>query len=259
MIWSEFRRHLAETCTSVTSRVAISLCLTGLLVAVVAGPFGTYQTMGTALRLVYWGAVIASGVGTGAVVNAAFMTVCTAWHPLWIDLKASILITTLLAPLICVLRASLDPVLTQDNLALGAVWLHTAAFVAPIFFLRRQLGRAETAPEPPRPRLLRRLPEPMQQARVLRLSGRDHTVEIVTDQGNETLRLRLGDAIEEMEPVEGICTHRSHWVARAAITGHAYEGGKLYLTLCNDDRVPVSRTYRPRLEALGLVPGSETG
>jgi len=258
LIRSEFRRHVAKACAAVTSRVAMSLCLTGLLFAVVAGPFGTFQTMGTVLRLVYWGCVIASGVGIGVVIDATLMTFCRDWHPLWIDLTASILITTVLAPLICVLRASLDPVLTQADLALGAVWLHTAAFVAPVFFLRRQLGRAASPSDPPRPRLLRRLPEPLQQARVLRLSGRDHTVEIATDQGNHTLRLRLGDAIEEMEPVEGVCTHRSHWVARAAITGHACEGGKLYLTLSNGDRVPVSRRYRPRLEALGLVPLSKT-
>jgi DNA-binding LytR/AlgR family response regulator len=43
-------------------------------------------------------------------------------------------------------------------------------------------------------------------------------------------------------------------VARAAIIGHVAEGGKLHVTLVNGDRVPVSRKYRPELEALGLVP-----
>ena len=31
------------------------------------------------------------------------------------------------------------------------------------------------------------------------------------------------------------------------------------MTLTNGDRVPVSRTYRPQLESLGLVPGAESG
>ncbi|MDZ7709971.1 MAG: LytTR family DNA-binding domain-containing protein [Roseovarius sp.] len=257
-MWSEFRRHMAETATAMSSRLTISIWLIGCLVAVVAGPFGTFQTMGVGLRVVYWGAVITSGLAIGTGVNALFLTICRGWHPLWIDVKASLLITTLLAPLIFVLRAGLDPMLTRADLSLGSIWINTALFVAPIFFLRRQLTWVGLIPEPDRPRLVRRLPGPMQGATLLRLSGRDHTVEVTTDQGTATLRLRLSDAIDEMEPVEGVCTHRSHWVARGAITGHIFEGGKLFVILVNGDHVPVSRTYRPRLEALGLVPGVES-
>lgn len=248
---------MAETAAALSSRLTMSIWLIGCLVAAVAGPFGTYQTMGPGLRAVYWGAVITAGVALGAVANALFLTLCRAWHPLWIDVKASALITTLLAPLIFVLRAGLDPMLSRADLALGSIWINTALFVAPIFFLRRQLTGIVRTPAPPPPRLLRRLPEPMQGATLLRLSGRNHTVEVVTDRGTETLRLRLSDAIDETDPALGLCTHRSHWVARAAITGHVCEGGKLYVMLSNGDRVPVSRTYHPRLEELGLVPGQD--
>lgn len=249
---------MAETAAALSSRLTISIWLTACLVAVVAGPFGTFQTMGAGLRAVYWGTVITSGIAIGAVVNALFQTLCRRWHPLWIDVKASLLITTLLAPLIFVLRAALDSMLSRSDLALGSIWINTALFVAPIFFLRRQLTGGGRTPGPDRPRLMRRLPEPMQGATLLHLSAHDHTVEINTDQGVETLRLRLSDAINEMEPVEGVSTHRSHWVARAAITGHVCDGGKLYVKLTNGDLVPVSRTYRPRLEALGLVPRAES-
>ncbi|HKL65175.1 MAG TPA: LytTR family DNA-binding domain-containing protein [Roseovarius sp.] len=257
MIWSEFRRHVTDAAIAFTSRVTISIWLIGCLVAVVAGPFGTFQTMDFGLRLAYWGTVITSGLVLGALANAVFLTICRGWHPLWIDLKTSVLITTLLAPLIFVLRAGLDPILTCADLSLGSIWINTGLFVLPIFFLRRQLIGTDKPPDPPRPRLMRRLPGPLQEAGVLRLSARDHTVEVATDHGTSTLRLRLKDAIDEMEPVEGLCTHRSHWVARAAVTGHIAEGGKLYLTLANGDRVPVSRKYRPRLEELGLVPGQD--
>ncbi len=257
MIWSEFQRHMSEVAAAFTSRITISIWLTGCLVAVVTGPFGTFQTMGFGLRLVYWVTIVTSGLAIGAVVNAAFLTVCRGWHPLWIDLKASLVITTLLAPLIYMLRSGLDPVLTRADLAITSTWINTGLFVAPIFFLRRQLTGIDRAPGPPCPRLMRRLPDPLQEASILRLTGRDHTVEVATDRGTTTLRLRLKDAIDEMEPVDGLCTHRSHWVARAAITGHTTEGGKLHVTLANGDRVPVSRKYRPRLEDLGLVPGQD--
>ncbi|MFB9151065.1 LytTR family DNA-binding domain-containing protein [Roseovarius ramblicola] len=248
---------MAETAAAVTSRITMSIWLTACLIAVVAGPFGTFQTMSFGLRLAYWGTVITSGLALGALVHAVFLTICRGWHPFWIDLKAAALITTLLAPLIFVLRAGLDPMLTRADLSPGSIWINTGLFVLPIFVLRRQLTGAERTPEPRRPRLLRRLPDALQEAEVLRLSARDHTVEVATDHGPATLRLRLKDAIDEMEPVEGVCTHRSHWVARAAITGYVSEGGKLFVTLANGDRAPVGGKYRPRLEELGLVPGQD--
>mgnify|MGYP005848500515 CR=1 FL=1 len=246
---------MAQTATALRSRLMLSVWLIGCVVAVVTGPFGTFQTMGAAVRVVYWGAVITSGLAIGAGANALFLTLCRGWHPIWIDVKASLLITTLLAPLIFVLRAALDPMLTRADLALGSIWINTALLVAPVFVLRRQLTGVGRTPE--RPRLMRRLPERMQGARLLRLSGRNHTVEVTTDRGTTTLRLRLSDAIDEIAPGFGVCTHRSHWVARDAINGHVCAGGKVFVTLTNGDRVPVSRTCRPRLEALGLVPGAE--
>ena len=262
-IWAEYRRHLATTIAAFRSRIVISLLLMGCLATIVAGPFGTFYTMDLARRAVYWGAIIAIGLGVGALVNAALLTVCRDWPPLGIDLAASLAVSTLLAPLILMLRAGLDPSLTRADLGLVTIWLITLVFVVPVFSLRRQLLAPSTETEPshphpqPRPRLLRRLPEPMQDATILRLAGRNHAVAVVTDRGTETLRLRLSDAIEEMTPVEGLCTHRSHWVTRTAITGHVRESGKLFVTLENGDRVPVSRTYRPQLEAEGLVPAQE--
>jgi DNA-binding LytR/AlgR family response regulator len=67
----------------------------------------------------------------------------------------------------------------------------------------------------------------------------------------------LGDAIDEMEPVKGICTHRSHWVALGAIKRVEREGARLFVVLRNGDRVPVSRKYRPRLEQAGLIDRSD--
>lgn len=111
------------------------------------------------------------------------------------------------------------------------------------------------APDPeakPEPRLMRRLP-PEATGPVLRLTSEDHFVDVVTPDGAHRLRMRLADAIDEMEPVEGISTHRSHWVARAAIDGVERDGSRVLLRLSNGDLVPVSRTYRPRLEEAGLL------
>jgi DNA-binding LytR/AlgR family response regulator len=86
------------------------------------------------------------------------------------------------------------------------------------------------------------------------LTAKNHYVEVVTDKGSTTIRMRLADAIDEMEPVEGYCVHRSHWVARSAINAVERENAqKIFVLLSNGDRIPVSRKYRPNLEKTGLV------
>ena len=56
-----------------------------------------------------------------------------------------------------------------------------------------------------------------------------------------------------MEPISGHCTHRSHWVTDAAILEIQKNNGKTYLRLRNDDLVPVSRKYKPKLEEDGVI------
>ena len=59
------------------------------------------------------------------------------------------------------------------------------------------------------PRLMRRLPDEIK-APILRLTVRDHHVDVFTEKGEVELRLRFADAVDEMEGVDGLCVHRSH-------------------------------------------------
>ncbi len=104
----------------------------------------------------------------------------------------------------------------------------------------------------PRPRLFNRLPAKFE-GQVYRLTVRDHYVDVVTSDGTFTIRSRFTDAIAEMEPVQGHCTHRSHWVVDSAIVGVEKEKGKSFLHLSNGDQVPVSRKYKQQLVDDGLL------
>ncbi|WP_299898580.1 LytTR family DNA-binding domain-containing protein [uncultured Ruegeria sp.] len=110
----------------------------------------------------------------------------------------------------------------------------------------------DSAPEIEKPRLVRRLP-PNFDGQIHRLTVRDHNVDVVTSEGTFTVRSRFTDAIAEMEPVPGHCSHRSHWVVDASIVCVEKSGGKTFLRLMNDDLVPVSRKYKPMLEEDGLI------
>lgn len=167
------------------------------------------------------------------------------------DFVFALLILILFAPSLWLLTWVLFTLGGQMAPGLLAVAPYGVLFAAGLVLVhRRDQSAPETAPQ--KPRLNARLPATFQ-GQIYRLSGRDHLVDVVTSEGTFTLRLRLSDAIAEMDPVPGHCTHRSHWVADAAIAGVGQADGRTYLRLRNDDLVPVSRKYKPMLKADGLI------
>ncbi|WP_406721285.1 LytTR family transcriptional regulator DNA-binding domain-containing protein [Thioclava litoralis] len=102
-----------------------------------------------------------------------------------------------------------------------------------------------------RPRLLERLPEEYH-GDIWHLQSRDHYVHVTTSQGSHQVLIRLADAITELDGVEGLQVHRSHWVAEDAVTEALKMTSKAKLTLRNGAVVPVSRTYLSDVEDAGL-------
>ena len=115
-------------------------------------------------------------------------------------------------------------------------------------------GSAEPASRPPpEAALLARLPA-RSRAELLHLRMQDHYVEVHTAAGSEMLLLRFRDALSEVEGVNGLQVHRSHWVARNAVAGvERRGGGRIALRLVNGSRVPVSRSFAPLLRSRGWI------
>ena len=63
--------------------------------------------------------------------------------------------------------------------------------------------------------------------------------------------MRLADAIAELDGIEGAQTHRSWWVAKAAVAGAERMEGRAVLTLKDGAEVPVSRGFAEGLRAAG--------
>jgi DNA-binding LytR/AlgR family response regulator len=95
-------------------------------------------------------------------------------------------------------------------------------------------------------RIVKRLPEDFE-GKIVRLSVDGHIVRVVTDAGIFDLRMRFTDAIEEVLELDGVCTHRSHWVVLTEIANVGTVNGRSCLLLSNGDEVPVSRKYQPGL------------
>jgi len=249
---------------------------------IVAGPFGTLQSISLGMRCLYWPVIIGLGVLVGAVLRVlvddymglrrytaeapllALFSALLLTPPFWwlTDLVASdraaapevsemALYVFVASMAVSTLRHAFNP-----NSDLLRMWTEEEGGAA-LPDLEAEAAAPPTTDEGG-PRLAARLPE-VDGGPILRLQVRDHYVEVITPTGRRSLLMRFADAVAEMEGVEGLQVHRSHWVARAAIRALVRRRGKVLLVMCDGSEVPVSRTYLPQVEALELPPPEKTG
>jgi len=237
-----------------------NFALWGILgfILAVAGPFGTYETVDFGWRLLYWLCVVTISAILGYQCADIGRYLTNGKHPLISDLVSLAFLVVIFTPInFLLILLILAP---QSHATPGVLQL--AGYVAAIGFGiltgRRLVPGMEQENYLPNthdsnlPRLMRRLPTSVQ-APVLRISSQDHFVDVVTDRGFNRLRMRLADAVDEMDGVAGYVTHRSHWVAKTAIRDVERDNGRIQLLLRNGDSVPVSRTHKPTLEKAGLL------
>ena len=120
------------------------------------------------------------------------------------------------------------------------------------FLVRRQPTQTHAAaPVAPAPKFLARIPSRLAGAELYAVEAEDHYLRLHTDKGQDLILMRLSDAIDELEGLEGAQTHRSWWVAKSAVTGAERGDGRAVLTLKDGAEVPVSRGFAKQLRAAG--------
>ena len=108
-----------------------------------------------------------------------------------------------------------------------------------------------TAEAPPASRFLERLPPRLRGAELYAVEAEDHYLRLHTSKGSDLILLRLADAIAELDGLAGAQTHRSWWVARAAVSDARRSDGRATLVLTNGVEAPVSRSYAGALREAG--------
>jgi len=117
---------------------------------------------------------------------------------------------------------------------------------------RQAMRRLGAAPPPATPvRFLERLPPRLRGADLHAIEAEDHYLRLHTSKGQDLILMRLGDAVEELQGLEGAQVHRSWWVARAAVEDVRRGDGRAVLTLKGGVEAPVSRTYSRLLREAG--------
>lgn len=224
----------------------------------IAGPFGSYGDISLVARLAYCSVLVAAAIIVGAAVRA-FVHGTLGLRDIR---RGSLLIAVLLCVLFTPPLFLINSLLFSNRLSVIPSFLELGGFV---LFMSLGVGTwrqgvrdgGNLMPSEPgeagtTSRLLQRI-RLEERGQLIRIAGKDHYIELVTCQGIVRLRMRLSDAITEVEPVKGLQIHRSHWVALDAVTGAEKVDGKQFLILSDGARVPVSRNFRADAEAHGLL------
>jgi hypothetical protein len=115
---------------------------------------------------------------------------------------------------------------------------------------RARGSKAPPSP-PPEPRFADRLPFRLRDAELYAVEADDHYLRVRTSKGSDLILMRLSDAVLELDGAAGAQTHRSWWVAKAAVADVRRRDGKLVLVLKDGAEAPVSRTYANALRDAG--------
>ena len=229
----------------------------GLIVAVLAGVFlamtGAVGTAGAARgpRVAYWVLVMVLGGLWGHVCGALVSRYLDVDERPWLTIAAMVVVIT--GPL-CVIVWAATGLFFAHRLyplaVLPQLITPVAVVTAAVTTLNVFLGRARpvqthaAAQAAARPVLfLDRLPMKLRGAAIRAVQAEDHYLRVHTDRGSDLILMRLSDAVEELEGLEGAQTHRSWWVAREAVRGVERGDGRATLTLDGGLSAPVSRRY----------------
>ena len=245
--------------TNIPLRTFLRNYLRPLAVAVAAGAFlaliGALGTGDTPLvpRLGYWiglsmlGAVL--GTTVAQLVSRFLPGLGSTW---WRALVIIAVLTPMLTVLIWFAGGHVTPTLPVMATYFGVTLVITSGMTALMTLATRHSAETQTAtPEAPSPRFLERLPPRLRGGEIYAVEAQDHYLRLHTSKGQDLILLRLSDAVAELEGIEGAQTHRSWWVAKAAVRDAKRGDGRATLTLASGVEAPVSRAYAKALREAG--------
>jgi hypothetical protein len=246
--WLPLLRTLAAT-----AGMALLLSMTGA--------FETH-TVPVFARTLYWLTLLVAARLTAFAIETLGRSLVRSFNldpPVWV---AATLYLALATPAITFVILLVTVTIFQTPLRwhdyqslLGPVLTITAASTVLHNLLHRvpYRSRAAKPPATQRPAILSRLPQALRDADIHAVSAEDHYLRIFTSAGEALIHMRFVDALKELDGIEGTQTHRSHWVARAAVTGVDRRRGKILLGVKGGLKLPVSRSFQNALKAGGWL------
>jgi DNA-binding LytR/AlgR family response regulator len=226
----------------------------GLAIAVVAAGFMAYSgafgsdRLGAAPRFAYWLGLMVVGWLWGLFVSSyLFGPTGRTGSRLWLRvlltaLAIAVPYSVVVGVVTWLARGSHFWSLADILDLLLSVTLISAVMIVLNVLVGRQMATSTSASATPA-KFLDRLPLKLRGAQVWAVEAEDHYLRLHSSRGQDLILMRLSDAIDELQGIEGAQVHRSWWVARDAITEAVRGDGRATLTLKDGAEVPVSRTF----------------
>jgi DNA-binding LytR/AlgR family response regulator len=235
----------------------------GFVVAVIAAVFmsviGAFDShrQPPVQRLIFWLVLMVSGTFLGSAIMTAAGGLSKLDDRPW--LQGAILTLLLWGPETVMVSGAITLILHQPwSLDLlfanaGPVLIVSAALTAINFLAEREPAATHAAQDAAAspPAFLDRVPPRLRGGELYAVEAEDHYLRLHTSKGADLILMRLTDAIDELEGIEGAQTHRSWWVARDGIDDARRADGRATLRLKSGAEVPVSRTYARALRQAG--------
>ncbi len=210
------------------------------------------------LRLTYWLPIM--------TIGALWGNLCSQLVERWIDLDtrpwlAVLALTAVISgPLTLMVWVATGlmfsgrfyPLSTLPDMAFAVVIVTATVSMINVFLSKAQPIQTHAAPVGTAPaRFPDRLPMKLRGAAIRAVQAEDHYLRIHSDRGSDLILMRLSDALDELEGLEGAQTHRSWWVAKGAVRDVSRGDGRATLTLEGGIEAPVSRRYAKALRDAG--------
>ena len=244
------------------------------VVAILLGPFGTYDSLTLWQRAVFWSLLFGGSFlcmmpilhvfGQGRLVSRLPVTA----RVVGAVLCGSLPITALTILLLHNIRDQQSGVVWTSfpKIYMQVFGISLGIFLVEFYFWPKLVGGLagaddggseqgsvsdpETASPPPVApaptpaadccRLAERLPHELRAGRIISISMQDHYAHIATTDGEALVLIRLGDAIALLDGLPGVQTHRSHWAAEAFAREIHRDGRRHFLTLADGRQLPVA-------------------
>ena len=207
------------------------------------------------IRFPYWLILMVGGTLIAQLTGRALDRFASL--NLWQTVTAMIAITT---PLICIMVWMVTATFNSDHSLDPARLLHLVGPVLVITLAMAMLhvlisgtpaqshAFASDVKTEPGAAFRERLPFKFRHAEIHALEAEDHYLRVHTAAGDTLILMRLYDAIRELDGIEGSQTHRSWWVARAAVIDKARANGRVSFTLKGGLNAPVRRSFSKALK-----------
>jgi LytTr DNA-binding domain len=227
-------------------------------IGLVMGVLGPFESSRLPLgeRMTYWLACMVGGGVIGIAVDAGVQRVLSTFWP------RLIVVSLTMSPLVCGLVSlvnlwmygSVGPVS-----GLAKFWFQVLVVCFGAMALRQLAWRPPTTiilaetppPADPLETFRQRLSAKRRAAALIAVQAEDHYLRVHTNAGEELITARFADALAELAAAPGFQTHRSWWVAAAAIEDVRWLRGRGEARLSSGLTVPISRAQAAPLKAAG--------